>query len=207
MYDGQYRLTEENKEEYKKKEFDYYTTFDYSSLNLQEDYEADYYAAAILNSELSDANPIDIFNDERIDVELSGASYISDSNMRNDVLDCHGTLSRNRKVDLAEYLRDKEFIGAKFTVNLGEGQGYHYLCFKGQKMRDNGRLTVYVYDESGEVVNVKKVNYSDLDNNVHQYVLNLSGIGGTITVILNGGYTDPSGSADSWYQFSGVYLY
>ncbi len=45
MHEDKYRLTWDNLEEYSKAEYDFYTTFDYESLNDQEDYEDDYEAA------------------------------------------------------------------------------------------------------------------------------------------------------------------
>lgn len=47
MYDDKYRLTEDNYEEYVNEEFNFYTRFDYSSLNGQDDYEDDQKAANI----------------------------------------------------------------------------------------------------------------------------------------------------------------
>lgn len=48
MHDDKYRLTRENLEEYSRTEYDFYTNFDYNSLNGQEDYEDDYEAARLL---------------------------------------------------------------------------------------------------------------------------------------------------------------
>jgi len=206
MHDGQFRLTEENYKDYLKQEYDFYTTFDYSSVNGQEDYEADFYAAALLNKELTGAEPLEVLNDSKVDVKLNGAEYITDESNRNAIIDCFGTLARDYATeDLAEYIRDIEFIGAKFIVNLDEG--YNYLCFNGQKITDQGQLTVCVYDEAGVCVRKVTADYLDLDNEVHQYVIDLSTINGKVTVILNGGYVDCTGSLGSNYQFSDVYMY
>ena len=206
MHDGQYQLTEDNYKDYLKQEYDFYTTFDYASVNGQEDYEADFYAAALLNKELTGVDPLDVLNDAKVDVSINGAEYIQDDSGRNVIVNCHGTLARDYNTDsLTDYIRDKEFIGIKFDVNLDEG--YNYLCFNGQKIMDHGRLTAYVYDEDGTIVGQIEANYPDLDNEVHQYVIDLSTISGKVTVVLNGGFVDYTGSLDSNYQFSNVYMY
>ena len=86
-------------------------------------------------------------------------------------------------------------------------EGYNYLCFDGQKIVDHGRLTAYVYDEDGNLAGQIEANYKDLDTEVHQYVIDLSTISGNVTVVLNGGYVDYTGSPDSNYQFSNIYMY
>ena len=205
MHDGKYRLTSDNYQDYLKQEYDFYTTFDYASVNDQEDYEVDYYAAALLNNELTGAAPMDVLNDDKVDVSINGAEYIKE-NGKNAIVNCHGTLTRDYKTEtLVDYIRDKEFIGIKFDVNLEDG--YNYLCFNGQKIVDHGRLTAYVYDENGTLIDQIEVNYPDLDNEIHQYVMDLSAISGKVTVVLNGGYIDSTGSPDSNYQFSNVYMY
>jgi len=205
MHDGQYRLTEENYQEYLKQEYDFYTSFDYSCVNGQEDYEADFYAAALLNEEFTGIKPLDVLNDDSVDVAINGAEFITEDG-RNAIVNCHGTLARDYNTEvLTDYIRDKEFIGIKFTVNMDEG--YNYLCFNGQKITDHGSLTAYVYNEAGEIVGKQEIKYPDLDNEVHQYVIDLSTVSGRVTVVLNGGYVDYTGNADSNYQFSNVYMY
>lgn len=206
MHDGQYQLTEDNYQDYLEREWDFYTTFDYASVNGQVDYEADFYAAAMLNVELTGADPLDVLNDDRVDVSINEAEYITDETGRNVIVNCHGSLARDYHVDtLIDYIRDKEFIGIKFEVNLDDG--YNYLCFNGQKIMNHGRLTAYVYDKDGNVVRQIEVNYPDLDNEVHQYVIDLSTLSGKVTVVLNGGYVDYTGSLNSNFQFSNVYMY
>lgn len=48
MYDGKYRLTKENYQQYLAEERLFYLSFDYTSLLSQEDYECDFYAANLL---------------------------------------------------------------------------------------------------------------------------------------------------------------
>ena len=53
MRDGEHQLTEENYLDYLQRERDFYTSFDYSTMNTQEDYEYSFYAAALLNEEVT----------------------------------------------------------------------------------------------------------------------------------------------------------
>lgn len=66
MHDGSYRLTEDNYEEYFEEEYDFYTSYDYASMNNQIDYKSDFWAAALYNHELTGAVPIDILDNEHI---------------------------------------------------------------------------------------------------------------------------------------------
>ena len=205
MHDGTYQITKDNYEEYLKSEQDYYTSFDFMSLNGQEDYEADYYAAALLNKELSGVEPLDVLNTSSVNLELSGAECVSQDG-KNSFVDCHGTLERDStSEDLISYIRDKGYIGVEFLINLDEG--YNYLCFKGKKNKDQGRLLACVFGEDGELVGIENIDYLSLDYESHQYVIDLSAVHGNVKVVLNGGYTDNLGSVDSNYQFSDIIMY
>ena len=58
IHDGEYELTTDNYQEILAQDLAFYTSFDYGSLNRQEDYEYDLYAAALVNQELTGAEPI-----------------------------------------------------------------------------------------------------------------------------------------------------
>ena len=205
MRDEKYRLTEVNYKARLKKEYDFYTKFDYGSINYQKDYEADFYAGALLNEELTGAKPLDVLNANSVDVEINGAEYISEAG-RNTILNCHGRLCRDhKKEDLIKYVRDKEFIGIKFKVDLDDG--YNYLCFNGQKLANHGGLEAFVFNEHGELVQRLSIAYHKLDNKLHNYAMDLSTISGKVTIILNGGYIDSTGSKKSNYQFSNIFMY
>ena len=60
MHDGTHLLTKDNYEDYLKEEYSFYTTFDYENLNGQEDYEADFYAGALLNEEITGTKPLSL---------------------------------------------------------------------------------------------------------------------------------------------------
>lgn len=57
--DEKYLLAWDNYEDYLAQEFSFYTSYDYSQLAVQEDYENDYFAAALLNAELHDITPVE----------------------------------------------------------------------------------------------------------------------------------------------------
>ncbi|SOC03927.1 hypothetical protein [Pseudobutyrivibrio ruminis] len=206
MHDGLYRLTEDNYKSYLKQEKDFYTSFDYKSVNGQVDYEADFYAAALLNKELTGVEPLDVLNDDNLDVFTNGADWIKDNNGRNTIIDCKGTLDRDYATeDLADYIRDKEYIGVKFKVNMNDG--YNYLSFYGRKTVGQGMPVVYVYNKDGDLVGNFAADYSTIDNEVHQYVMDLSTVTGEVTIVMNGGYIDDTGDSDSGFQFSEIYMY
>lgn len=74
MHDGTCQLTEDNYEERLQAEYEFYSTFDNSLLEGQIDYEDDYYAAALLNKELTGADPIDMMNSDKVVLESQEGS-------------------------------------------------------------------------------------------------------------------------------------
>ncbi len=205
MRDGEYLLTEENYKDRLKEEYDFYTSFDYESLNGQTDYEADLRAAALLNRELTGAQPLDVLAGGGPAVELMNAGYITEDG-RTTGIDCRGCLQRGSdEGTVADYLINVAYIGARFTVDLDDG--YRYLSFCGQKIDKAGRPTVCVYDENGVLLKKLEYSHKSIDKEKHQYILDLSAVSGTVTVILNGGYVNSSGNADSEYIFSDIVLY
>ncbi len=79
--------------------------------------------------------------------------------------------------------------------------------FYGRKESNHGQPSVFIYDCEGNVVASFEKNYRDLDNEWHQYVIELPKLKGPVTIILNGGYVDNTGSQDSLYDFGKVVLY
>lgn len=207
MKDGECLLTKENYLEYINSEIEFYTTFDYASLNDQIDYENDFYAAALLNYEYSGAKPIDLLTTDDFDIEFSNASIINNQYENKVGLECIGSLKRevDGEVSVSDYLLENEYIGAK--IDIDDIDNHHYLVFYGKKVKDHGQPSVFVYDANGNVLRDVMVNHGDIDNEWHQYVIDLSDIDGKITIILNGGYIDNTGSATSNYIFSGITLY
>lgn len=207
MKDGKYLLTEDNYQEYLDEELKFYTSFNYSSLNNQIDYESDFYAAALLNKEYKGAEPLVVLGQEGIDIALSNAEIVENQFENGLEIQCTGRLQREPRAEVSveDYIAQNDYAGAKITIDdIGE---HDYLVFYGKKLSDHGQPTVYVYDnQNGKVAEIT-ANYHDLDNEWHQYVIDLSNVDSGITVILNGGYIDNMGSAEPKYVFSGITLY
>ncbi len=199
-------LTEENYEKYIQDEIDIYSTFDFDTLNKQNDYENDYYAAALLNNKITGVEPLDLMT--MVDSEtLESADKVSDQYYGQPGVECHGSLDREVKdsKSVAEYVYDVQYIGAKITVkDIGK---YNYLVFYGKLENKNGQPGVYIYDDKGKKISELSESYHDIDNNWKQYIIDISKIKGDVTIIFNGGYIDNSGDPDSAYVFSGMKLY
>lgn len=71
MEEGKYQLTENNYKEIIEREYNLLSQFDYSSINGQPDYESDFYAAALLNRELTGEEPVDLSEEIQSGYELS----------------------------------------------------------------------------------------------------------------------------------------
>lgn len=135
MHDGQYQLTEDNYREYLKDEYSFIANFDPDTIADQPDYEADYYAGALLNHELTGAQPL--------------------------------------AIDTSSY-----------TVDLTDG--YNYLGFYVQKVTPDNSFAVNIYDGNNQLVMTKEVSAEELDDNKHQYVLNLSKLCGEVRIEFEG---------------------
>ena len=207
MSENQYRLTEDNYQAYWDAECKLITDFEYSSLNALEDYANDAYAAALFNKNLTEMEPIDILREYAESAELSNAIIVPNQYENSYGIKCTGSLQREQKSDVSveDYILDNEFIGAKIPVSL-TGK-HHYLVFYGKKNVDCGQPMVVVYDSEHNKVGEIAANYRNLDNEWHQYVIDLSEVEGDVTIYFNGGYIDNTGSAESEYVFSNIILY
>ena len=206
MYEGVGLLDDGNFETYLSDELNKHLQYDYPSLNGQEDYENDYYAATLFTQKTYDVEPvvIDFCTDT---VSINGAEIIDEGIDGNAGLKCVGKISRDYHEGslIREYIRDFEYIGVKLeNVDLSR---YHYMIFYGKKVKDNGQPTVYVYDSEGNAVAECRIKYDLLDEEWHQYIIDLSELSGTGFIIFNGGYVDSTGSKDSEYIFSNIVLY
>ena len=140
-------------------------------------------------------------------IELSNAQLIRETPGDEASVLCKGSLQRqiDNDIELEKYLLETEYIGVKFTIE--ELQGHNYLSFNGRKVSEHGQPTVYVYDEHNKKIAELTRNYGYIDDQWHNYVVELPNTSGEITVILNGGYIDCSGSNESTYMFSDIVLY
>ena len=206
MYDGKHRLTPENYRDHIAQMTEFYTSFDYESLNTQTDYPDDFEAALAFTEELSGAAPLYLPAAD-VPMTLSHAEIFPGQHDGTDGIVCTGTLSRSPAdtVPLSEYLLSTEYVGAKFTLeDLGS---YRYLTFYGKKLSDHGQPSVYVYGSDGTVVASFTAHYGALDNEWHGYTLALSALSGGGTIVFNGGYIDCSGDMYSTYIFSDITLF
>ncbi len=206
MYDDRCRLTYENYVEYLDYELNYYLTFDYSSLKEQADYENDYFAEALLNEKINGTPPLEFTYDL-----LSTGNYQNASLLRTatdePIIVCQGSLQKGMddETSVADYLVTNDYVGCKISVeNISD---YKYLVFYGQKNQDHGQPSVYIYDSNDTKVAEYTANYHDLDNEKHQYLIDVSNLTGSVGIIFNGGYVDNTGSTDSMYTFSNITLY
>ena len=207
MSEDKYLLTYENYESYLTEERELYYNYDYAQLNAQEDYINDKYVVALYNEKINGVEPLHIDLRDNGLVAIQNAEIVEDQyNGANGIL-CTGCIQRpsESEISVSDYLRDTEYIGFKYSVD--DISKYKYLVFYGKKISDHGQLGVYVYDNNGNELTECTQRYNDLDNEWHQYLIDISQFGGGATIIFNGGYIDNSGNADSQYVFSDITLY
>lgn len=207
MYEDVGLLTEDNYEEYLREEYALYTEYDYRRLRNQDDYENDYFAAALLCSEINKITPFscsEVFFQEE---NIKSADILE--NLYNGAIgiECHGGVQREPESDvpLEEYLYGDKYIGCKAVI--ADITDYNYLVFYGKKTSDKGQPGVYLYDGSGNFLSKYEKGYINLDDEWHQYMLNVSDLEGKITIIFNGGFADNLEEEDISYLFCDVMLY
>ena len=208
MYDEQYLLTWDNYEEYLDEELSFYTSYDYSQLSNQIDYENDFYAEALLNEELNGVAPVKYTKEMLAEGELCCANVVLDQNDGTAGVECLGLvqIEAESDVSISDYLYNTEYVGLKLLVD--DISDYKYLVFYGGKKSGHGQPGgVYIYDEMGDKLAEIKIKYQDLDNEMHQYMIDVSHIEGAVTIVFNGGYTDSMENETSSFLFNGITLY
>ena len=204
MHDGKYILTKDNYKDYLEKEEKYYTTFDYESLARQEDYECDFYAAALMNEEINGTKAEDLLTENSDTMELSNAEIIGNSNP---ILKCQGkgTVVGEDYETIKVHLMTDSFVGMK--VRIDEMDSYKYLVFDGCKTAGDGQVIVLIYNDDGEVLSELTVGTQEVDEQWHQYLLNVEDVKGTVTILFNGGAIGKESIENSEYQFRNLMLY
>lgn len=76
MKDGRGLITEDNYLDYISSEYDFYSSYDYSYITEQEDYKSDFYAAALLNKEITGAE-VKVISDSGQNDVLEGKYVVS----------------------------------------------------------------------------------------------------------------------------------
>ena len=200
-------LTDRNYEDYLKTLRMLYTNLNYSDLENQEDYDCDDYLKIIIYEKL---NGEQLKEEELLTREnlrygiLHSAELISHQHNGTDGIICYGTLKREEASDisLGEHLFQNAYNGLMLKSGiLAEGK---YLVFWGKRVRENGQPSVFIYDDSGNILKYLTDDYHNLDYDWHQYVIDISDISKDAVIIFHGGYTDDTGHMDSVYKFSDI---
>ena len=134
------RLTEDNYETELSKALLFYTSFDYGTLAAQEDYEDDFYAAALLNRQLTGAEPTVLCEEEigKGNLEVSqtdGYRYLSFYARRNnDSAEKRPNVivkddERNTLSQCEEYPADGQWH--RYTLDLGRLKGTAHVTADG----------------------------------------------------------------------------
>ncbi len=204
MHDGKYILTEDNYKDYLEEEKKFYTTFDYNSLARQEDYECDFYAAALMDEEINGIQAVDLLTDDRCEINLSDAEIIE---VGKPILKCKGRIDGNREDYEATraHLMDDTFVGVSVRVNKMDE--FRYLVFNGRKIAGDCWPIVLVYNDHGDVLSELSVEDQEDDGQWHQYLINVEDVKGNVTILFNGGAIDSESNEDPEYQFSDLMLY
>lgn len=209
MKDEKYLLTQQNYKEYLQQEKEFYWTFDYDScFNTQEDYEQDYYSAALLNEEINGVKPFEISQTIIEESEMQNATIVENQHNGSLGISCKGTLSRESgsEISVPDFIKqNNEFNGIR--VSIDDISDYKYLVCYGKKITNHGQPSIYIYDEEGKVVGQVTAAYPDLDEEWHQYLINVSSLKGKVEIVFHGGYVDSTGSAESEFVFSDIKLY
>lgn len=204
MQEGKYQLTKENYRQHLEAQFDYYINYDYSSLLQQPRHNCDYYAAALLNEELTGTAPRALTAEELSAGELMDARLETDPETGETLLYCQGRLWREPEQDLAAFLLHYGYSGLK--LSLPDAGEYSYLCFKGRSTGFDGQPSVFAYDGNGTVLSSVVAGSAELAGGWQNFALDLRGAG-ECTVIINGAYPDHTGHPASAFEFCDFVLY
>ena len=125
----------------------------------------------------------------------------------NEVLRCFGKIDRgwnDNDGGFVEFIANVDFRGARFQ--LPPGIKYSRLLFEGRRERAHGQPIVVFVDAAGRSEQIFGGYWKDLDQEWHEYLVELPAYGKGAEIILNGGYPDRSGSEDSCYLFKNIRL-
>lgn len=141
IHDGEYEITFDNYQDNLMRVLEYYLDYDYESLSQQVDYEDDFLAAALINEELTGAEPVVLSSDEVLQTaqffvpESSGYRYLVFSVKKesglglpevwaeNDAGDCIAAFNSYR------YDTDNEWHNYVMTLDDPEGSLQLFLGF------------------------------------------------------------------------------
>lgn len=203
IHDGKYLLTEENYKNYLQKEYAFYTSFDYLSLIDQTDYESDFYAAALLNKELTGEEPIEILTSDVVKIELSGAEIVNEQYEGTLGIQCAAI--EHKTTELQEKINENF---GRVQIRIDDIGHRRYLTFYGKKLKDCGEPLVNIYDAEGQEIAGLGESYEEMEDGCwHQYVIKLPKGSGTVQMVFSGGYTNKEEDIEPAYVFSNLKLY
>lgn len=208
MHDGKCRLTLDNYEGYLAEEKSFYKSVDYyKEFSTQEDYERDYYAAALLNEEINGVKP---YHFEKSDIEklrFNNAGIVKDGHGGNVGILCRGSLKRESEseIPISKYVKGGDYCG--FKIEAYDVSDYKYFVFYGKKIKDHGQPYVCICNGRGTVLAETAASYQDLDDKWHMYLIDVSQIDGKVDIIFHGGYVNQTGAEASKYVFSDFSFY
>lgn len=202
-------LTELNYEEYLDIESKLYWNFDYEDcFERQEDYENDYYAAALLYEEINDIKPYFLDKEFLMSSEIKNAEIIDNQYDGNIGILCKGSLisASDSDISIADYIiTNNDFNGVRLSIN--DIDKYKYLVVYGRKLSGYGQAGIYIYDESGAVIEQVNIDCSELDEGWHQYLIDIAVIDGNVDIIFHSGYTETVDNMEFEFVFSNIGLY
>lgn len=133
MCDGKCRLTKENYRQYLAEERQFYMSFDYASLLDQEDYECDFYAAALLTQEITGTVPMDL-------LAADGKTVLSGTTVEEDAVPGHPLLKCTQALKIGNGIPYEALMTAPasgMTIRIDDISGYEYLFFYGSAVSGN----------------------------------------------------------------------
>jgi hypothetical protein len=143
MHNGEYRITIENYEKYLEDELDSYLKFDYNSLNGQDDYENDLFAAALLNKEITDAEPINLLGEEGVFKKVQ-IQEIDD--YRYLVFSCK-KISEYGVFECVVINDEGVDIASKYVINSEADEEYHQYIIDISKLEGNVSIELRHYTD------------------------------------------------------------
>jgi len=117
-------------------------------------------------------------------------------------------LSGVEPVELLPELPDEcktENEGMKIVIE--DIKPFKYLVFHSKMNIDQGQPGVCIYNENNEAVAVFTAENYNADGEEHQYMMNVLGLTGKVTIVFNGVYIDEAENDDSSYVFRNMTLY
>lgn len=106
-----------------------------------------------------------------------------------------------------EYLSNTDYVDESESISLKHIGKHNYLVFYGKRISGQGQSTIAAFDEKNHLIVEVPTNYSESDDEWHQYLIDLSETEGDVTVYFNRGTTSQNKNQESKYIFKDIILY